>query len=85
MTTNPMPRAKTERLIVRELDGETLVYDLSRDAASCSAELFAVRVWRECDETSVAAIAAVLGEDGTRRLAGRDPEPSPPRPRDRPC
>jgi hypothetical protein len=58
-----MPKAKTERLIVREIDGETLVYDRSRDAASCLNE-FAARVWRECDgETSVAAIAAALGED----------------------
>jgi len=29
-----MPKAKTERLIVREIDGETLVYDPGRDAAS---------------------------------------------------
>ena len=63
MTTNAMPKAKTERLIVREIDGETLVYDRSRAAASCLNE-FAARVWRECDgETSVAAIAAALGED----------------------
>jgi hypothetical protein len=63
MTTNPMPKAKTERLIVREIDGETLIYDSSRHAASCLNE-FAARVWRECDgETSVAAIAAMLGED----------------------
>jgi hypothetical protein len=63
VTTNPMPKAKTERLIVREIDGETLVYDRGRDAASCLNE-FAARVWRECDgETSVAAIAAALGED----------------------
>ena len=27
MTTPPMPKAKTERLIVREIHGETLVYD----------------------------------------------------------
>ena len=54
---------ETERLIVREIDGETLVYDRSRDAASCLNE-FAARVWRECDgETSVAAIAAALSED----------------------
>jgi hypothetical protein len=63
MTTTPMPKAKTERLIVREIDSETLVYDRGRDAASCLSE-FAARVWRECDgETSVAAIAAALGED----------------------
>ena len=48
---------------MREIDGETLVYDRSRDAASCLNE-FDARVWRECDgETSVAAIAAALGED----------------------
>jgi hypothetical protein len=63
MTTNPTPRAKTERLIVREIDGETLVYDRSRAAASCLNE-FAARVWRESDgETSVAEIAAALGEE----------------------
>jgi Coenzyme PQQ synthesis protein D (PqqD) len=63
MTDPPLPKAKTERLIVREIDGETLVYDRGRDAASCLNEL-AARVWRECDgETSVAAIAAALGED----------------------
>ena len=57
------PKAKTERLIVREIDGETLVYDLGRHVASCLNE-FAAKVWRECDgETSVAAIAAALGED----------------------
>jgi hypothetical protein len=63
MAGNSMPKAKTARLIVRDIDGETLVYDRSRDAASCLNE-FAARVWRECDgETSVAAIAAALGED----------------------
>ena len=63
MTTPPMPRAKSEWLIVREIDGETLVYDRRRYAASCLNE-FAARVWRECDGgTSVAAIAAALGED----------------------
>jgi hypothetical protein len=63
MTTNPMPKAKTERLIVREIDGETLVYDRGRDAANCLNGLVA-RVWRECNgETSVAEIAAALGED----------------------
>ena len=63
MTTNPMPKAKSARLIIREIDGETLVYDRSRAAASC-LNGFAARVWRECDgETSVARIAAALGED----------------------
>jgi hypothetical protein len=61
MTTNPTPKAKTERLIVREIDGETLIYDRSGYAASC-LNAFAARVWRACDrETSVAAIAVALG------------------------
>ena len=63
MTTNLMPKAKTERLIVTEIDGETLVYDRARDAASCLNGL-AAKVWWQCDgETSVAGIAAALGED----------------------
>ena len=62
MTTTPLPKAKTERLIVREIDGETLIYDLSRHAASCLDEF--AEDWRACDgETSVAGIAAALGED----------------------
>jgi Coenzyme PQQ synthesis protein D (PqqD) len=61
--TSQTPKAKTERLIVREIDGETLIYDRSRAAASCLNE-FAARVWRECDgETSVAEITAALSED----------------------
>src|SRR5271154_4401301 len=61
MTTNP--KAKTERLIVKKIDDETLVYEVSRHAATCLNE-FAARVWRECDgEKSVAEIAAALGED----------------------
>src|SRR5271169_6300727 len=63
MATNPLPKAKTERLIVKVIDDETLVYDVSRHAASCLNE-FAARVWRECDgETSVAEIADALSED----------------------
>jgi hypothetical protein len=63
MTTNPMPKAKTERLIVNVIDDETLVYDVPRHAATCLNE-FAAKVWRECDgKTSVADIADALGED----------------------
>jgi hypothetical protein len=61
MTTNPMPKAKTERLIVKVIDDETLVYDHGR--ATCLNE-FAAKVWRRCDgTTSVADIADALGED----------------------
>ena len=61
--TNRDAEGENRALIVREIDGETLVYDRSRAAASC-LNGFAARVWRECDgETSVAAIPAALGED----------------------
>src|SRR5277367_7096402 len=63
MITNPLPKAKTERLIVKEIDDETLVYDMGRHAATCLNE-FAAKVWRRCDgTTSVADIADALGED----------------------
>ena len=63
MATNPIPKAKTERLIIKEIDDETLVYDVSRHAATCLNE-FAAKVWRCCDgTTSVADIADALGED----------------------
>ena len=53
MTTNATPKANTERLIVREIDGE-MVYDRNPAVASCLSEL-AARIWRECDGgTSVA-------------------------------
>jgi hypothetical protein len=62
MTPNLMPKAKTERLIVTQIDGETLVYDRARDAASCLNAL-AGKVWWQCDgKTSVAGIATALGE-----------------------
>src|SRR5271167_2815839 len=63
MTTNPLPKAKIERLIVKVIDDETLVYDVSRHAATCLNE-FAAKVWRQCDGAqSVADIADALGED----------------------
>jgi hypothetical protein len=65
MTTARMPKAKTERLIVREIDGETLVYDHSRDAASCLNE-FAARVWRDIRLLD----RRRAGRGRTRRLAG---------------
>jgi hypothetical protein len=53
---------------VREIDGETLVYDRARDAATC-LNVLPPKVWPQCDgETSVAGIAVALGED--KRAAG---------------
>ena len=42
------PVARTESLIVKEVDGETLVYDLTTDKAHCLNDT-ATRVWKNCD------------------------------------
>jgi hypothetical protein len=57
------PRARVEALVIEELDGETLVYDLQRDEAHC-LNATAARVWRYCDgRTSVHQLAARLGRE----------------------
>jgi hypothetical protein len=54
------PRAREDGLVVRELEDETLVYDLERHRAHC-LNASAARVWRLCDGTRDAAeIAAQL-------------------------
>ena len=55
-----LPLARTEQLIVKEVDGEVLVYDLKTDQAHCLNST-AAKVWRHCDgETSVQEIARSL-------------------------
>lgn len=54
-----LPRALTTNLVVRELDDETLVYDVLRDEAHC-LNLTASLVWQLCDGKRTAAQAARL-------------------------
>ena len=55
-----LPKARRDRLIVQEVTGETLVYDLQRHVAHCLNETAAL-VWRYCDgKTTVAGIASLL-------------------------
>jgi hypothetical protein len=57
------PVARTEALIVKEVDGETLVYDLKTDKAHCLNETAAL-VWKNCDgRKSVSEISKVLSAD----------------------
>jgi hypothetical protein len=57
------PVARTESLIVKEVDGETLVYDLKSDKAHCLNDT-AARVWKNCDgSNSVSEIAEVLSRE----------------------
>ena len=48
METQTQPQARTEGLVIRELPGEVLVYDLERHKAHCLNET-AAAVWRNCD------------------------------------
>jgi hypothetical protein len=53
--------ARRAELVVEELDGELLVYDLRTDAAH-SLDVRAAAIWRACDGgASIAEIAAATG------------------------
>ena len=55
-----LPRARTEKLITRQLPGELLVYDLRRHKAFCLNETAAM-VWRHCNgQRTVAQLAEEL-------------------------
>jgi hypothetical protein len=57
------PLARTEQLIVKEVDDEVLVYDLKTDKAHC-LNATAAQVWKYCDgEKSVTDITAALSQD----------------------
>ena len=58
--TATMPRARTDGLVIRELDDETLVYDTERDEAHCLNQTAGL-VWQRCDgKTTVGKTAAML-------------------------
>jgi hypothetical protein len=52
-----LPKARTDNLVIRELDDETLVYDMDRDQAHCLNQTAAL-VWKECDGKTTATQAA---------------------------
>ena len=52
-----LPHARTDSLVIRELDDETLVYDTDRDEAHCLNQTAAL-VWGQCDGKTTAAQAA---------------------------
>ena len=58
-----VPRAREDRLVVRELPDEVLVYDLDRHKAHCLNRTAAL-VWRHCDgQTTVAEMARLLQKE----------------------
>ena len=59
--TGRLPKARTDNLVIRELDDETLVYDMERDEAHCLNRTAAL-VWNRCDgKATVAQTARDLG------------------------
>lgn len=52
-----LPLSRTDNLVIRELDDETLVYDMERDEAHCLNHTAAL-VWQQCDGKTTAAHAA---------------------------
>ena len=55
------PRARTNRLVTRELGDELLVYDLERHKAYCLNQV-AMQVYRHCDgETTIPDMALRIG------------------------
>jgi hypothetical protein len=60
MKNSQFPIARKDGLVVQEVPGELLVYDLDSDEAHCLNETAAI-VWNACDgKTSVSDIAAVI-------------------------
>ena len=58
-----LPSARRTGIIRKEVDGELLVYDLTRDKAHCLNES-AAAIWKRCDgRTSIKAIAASLAKE----------------------
>jgi len=63
-----LPKARSEGIITKDIDGELLIYDRTRDRAHCLNET-AAAIWKLCDgRRSVGEIAAQLsgaGADGS--------------------
>lgn len=63
-----LPKRRDRKILVEELDDETLVYDLSRHKAHCLNRIASV-VWKHCDgKTSVAELCAELGRSLGNRV-----------------
>lgn len=68
---NTLPKARKENLIIKELEEETLVYDLELDRAHCLNSTAGL-VWKYCDgKTSVNEIARGLGAQGNPEVDER--------------
>lgn len=69
MGNNEKPLGRKENLVVQELNGEILIYDLSENKAFCLNETSA-RVWQACNgQNSITDINRAIGDDDIVWLA----------------
>lgn len=62
-TEETKPQARSEGLVIQELPGEVLIYDLERDKAHCLNQTAAI-IWKNCDgKTSVSQLAQILAKE----------------------
>jgi len=63
------PKSRTDQIVVQELNGEILIYDLRDNRAMCLNEMSSA-VWQACDgSNSVADIAKKVGNEDIVWLA----------------
>ncbi|HBB89829.1 MAG TPA: hypothetical protein DC047_19660 [Blastocatellia bacterium] len=68
--TKFLPLARRDAIITKEVDGELLVYDVTRDKAHCLNET-AAAVWRLCDgRSSVSEISEQLAVSSAQQADG---------------
>ncbi len=72
MNDSQKPLARSQDLVIQEMPGEILVYDLQTNKAHCLNET-AAAIWKSCDgENSVGDISRLLGKTvGGSRASGR--------------
>jgi len=62
MKKNITPKSRKENLVVQELEGEVLIYDLEKNKALCLNQTSAL-VWQSCDGSrTIAEIGDVVGK-----------------------
>jgi hypothetical protein len=62
MNNDFTPKSRQENLVVQELEGEVLIYDLEKNKAFCLNETSAL-VWQSCDGSrTIAEISDVVGK-----------------------
>jgi len=61
--SDKMPHARTDRLVIQDMEEEMLVYDLDADKATCLNQASRI-VWQNCDgRTSISDMSRLIGKE----------------------